>query len=53
MDPADPDPHHAFAVAARRVLERLIRIAPPERRLGRFHAGWFARIASYEAGGKR
>lgn len=48
MDPADPDAHHAFAVAARSVLERLILIAPPERRLWRFKKGWFRRLESYE-----
>ena len=47
MDLRDPDPHHAFAVAARKVLVRLIRIAPPERRLWRFKKGWFSRIDTY------
>ncbi len=47
MDPRDPDPRHAFAVAAKRVLARLIRIAPPERRLWRFKKGWFNRIDTY------
>ncbi|ADV46835.1 hypothetical protein [Nitratifractor salsuginis] len=48
MDLRDPDPHHAFAVAARKVLERLIRIAPPERKLWRFKKGWFKRLESYK-----
>ena len=47
MDPKDPDPRHAFAVAARKVLTRLIRIAPPERRLLRFKKGWFRRLDTY------
>ncbi len=47
MDPRDPDPHHAFYVAAKKVLERLIRIAPPQRRLWRFKKGWFSRMETY------
>ena len=47
MDPADPDPYHAFAVAGKKVLDRLTRIAPPERRLWRFKKGWFNRMDTY------
>ncbi len=47
MDPRDPDPHHAFYAAAKKVLERLIRIAPPQRRLWRFKKGWFSRMETY------
>jgi len=47
MDLRDPDPHHAFYTAAKKVLERLIHIAPPERRLWRFKKGWFSRMETY------
>ncbi len=47
MDPNDPDPHRAFAIAAKKVLKRLIRIAPPSRKLWRFKKGWFKRIDTY------
>ncbi len=47
MNPKDPDPCHAFSVAGKRVLERLIHIAPPERRLWRFRRGWFNRMDTY------
>jgi hypothetical protein len=47
MDTKDQDPHHAFAKSGKWVLERLTRIAPPERRLWRFKKGWFNRMDTY------
>ncbi len=47
MDPKDPNPYHAFAVAGKWVLNRLTHISPPERRLYRFKRGWFNRMDSY------
>ncbi len=47
MNPADPNPYHAFAVAGKWVLERLTHISPPARRLYRFKRGWFNRMDSY------
>ena len=47
MNPKDPNPYRAFAVAGRKVLERLTKIAPPERRLWRFKKGWFNRMDTY------
>ncbi len=44
------DPYRAFADSARFILDRLIRVSPPERRLKRFRRGWFNRIKSYENG---
>ncbi len=47
MDLNDPNPHHAFWVASRKVLSRLIKIAPPSRRVWRFKKGWFRRVDTY------
>lgn len=47
MDPKDPNPYHAFAVAGKWVLERLTHISPSQRRLYRFKKGWFNRMDSY------
>ncbi len=47
MNPRDPNPYHAFAMAGKIVLERLTHIAPPERRLWRFRKGWFNRMDTY------
>jgi hypothetical protein len=45
-------PHHthsiqSFAKASRFILERLIQLSPPKRRLSRFRKGWMKRIDTY------
>ncbi len=42
------NPYKAFAKSARFILDRLIRVSPPKRRLFRFKKGWFNRIKTYE-----
>jgi len=50
MDAKDSNPYHAFAIAGKKVLERLTHIAPPQRRLWRFKKGWFNRMDTYWKG---
>ena len=47
MNLNDSNPHHAFWVASHRVLSRLIKIAPPKRKIWRFKRGWFKRLDTY------
>jgi len=47
MNPKDPNPHHAFAVSGKWVLDRLTKICPPKRNLKRFKRGWFNRMDTY------
>ena len=39
---------NAFANSTRFILDRLIKVSPPKRRLYRFRKGWFNRIKTYE-----
>ena len=48
MDSNNPNKYKAFANSARYILDRLIRVSPPERNLKRFRRGWFNRIKTYE-----
>jgi hypothetical protein len=48
MDSKNPNKYEAFANSARFILDRLIKISPPQRRLYRFKKGWFNRIKTYE-----
>jgi len=45
--PGDGDARREFAQAAREMLERRVRNAPPERHEERWLAGWEARVARY------
>lgn len=47
MDMREKNPHKAFRDATKIVLERLIKISPPKRRLWRFKKGWLKRIDTY------
>lgn len=47
MNLKDKNPYRAFAKAAKTVLDRLTKIAPPKRNLKRFKKGWFNRIDTY------
>ncbi|NPA50922.1 MAG: hypothetical protein GXO02_04760 [Epsilonproteobacteria bacterium] len=46
MDPYK-NKYRAFRDSARYILDRLIKIAPKERRLWRFRRGWFKRLDTY------
>ncbi len=48
MDTTEPNKYKAFANSARYILDRLIKIAPPQRRLWRFRKGWYNRVKTYE-----
>ena len=48
MDINNPNKYQAFANSVRFVLNRLIKVSPPERRLYRFRRGWFNRVKTYE-----
>jgi hypothetical protein len=52
MNPKDPNPKRAFAKSARYILDRLTKIAPPQRNLKRFKKGWFKRVNTYYNLGK-
>lgn len=47
MDGKGPTPCREFARSARKVLKRLIKVSPPERRLYRFEKGWMNRMDTY------
>ncbi|HGZ71330.1 MAG TPA: hypothetical protein ENK74_07990 [Nitratifractor sp.] len=48
MDSSNRNKYRAFANSVRFILDRLIKVSPPERRLYRFRKGWFNRIKTYE-----
>jgi mRNA-degrading endonuclease YafQ of YafQ-DinJ toxin-antitoxin module len=48
MDSANPNKYKAFANSVRYILDRLIKVSPPKRRLFRFRKGWFNRAKTYE-----
>ena len=48
MDVNNPNKYNAFANSTRYILNRLIKISPPQRRLYRFKKGWFKRVKTYE-----
>jgi len=48
MDSTNPNKYQAFANSVRYILDRLIKVSPPQRRLYRFRKGWFNRIKTYE-----
>jgi len=48
MDSKDKNKYKAFADSTRYILDRLIKVSPPERRLYRFRKGWFNRVKTYE-----
>ena len=48
MDTNNPNKYKAFADSTRFILDRLIKIAPPQRRLWRFRRGWYNRMKTYE-----
>jgi hypothetical protein len=47
MEPKTDNPQQAFADAAKRVMNRRIENAPPDRNESRWKKGWFLRIDSY------
>jgi len=48
MDTKEPNKYRVFANSVRFVLDRLIKVSPPERNLKRFRKGWFRRVVTYE-----
>ena len=48
FDETNPNKYKAFANSARFILDRLIKVSPPERNLKRFRRGWFNRVKTYE-----
>ena len=48
MDSKSKNKYKAFADSTRYILDRLIKVSPPKRRLYRFRKGWFNRIKTYE-----
>jgi len=48
MDDTNPNKYNAFANSVRYILDRLIKVSPPKRRLYRFRKGWFNRAKTYE-----
>ena len=44
----NPNKYRAFANSTRYILDRLIKVSPPERNLKRFRRGWFVRTRTYE-----
>ncbi len=48
MNTQEPNKYKAFANSVRFILDRLIKVSPPERNLKRFRRGWFNRIKTYE-----
>lgn len=48
MESKSENKYRAFANSARFILDRLIRVSPPQRNLQRFRAGWYNRVKTYE-----